>query len=100
MHDLGSAQTATRPAPDRHPWLHSRTDRKNGERFSRISDAPSSQGAALPKTNPVVVKGVSARSPPVVVEGVAALPGSVPAGLGAVSRWLQPGVLPQNPIRS
>jgi hypothetical protein len=52
MHDLGSAHPATRPAPDRHPWLHARTDPDNGDRSSRNTTAPPSKTGRSPTQNP------------------------------------------------
>jgi hypothetical protein len=56
----GQCPEATRPAPDRHPRLHSRTQPKKSERFSRIRDAmtASGQGEAIPGTHPVVTNGL------------------------------------------
>jgi hypothetical protein len=50
MHDLGSAHPATRPAPDRHPWLHARTDPENGDRSSRIELHPPETGRSPTQT--------------------------------------------------
>jgi hypothetical protein len=106
MHDLGSAQIATRPAPDRHPWLHARTDPENGDRSSRNTTAPPNQTGRSLTQNPPTFRAPKVRlqgcepmvstvgSPPqpftpIVAKGVSAFPCSASERLRPVSPRLQ-----------
>jgi hypothetical protein len=88
MHDLGSAHPATRPAPDRHPWLHARTDPENGDRSSRNRTAPPETGRSPTQTQSGRCPGPPC--PPVLTLGEAWRCEPLVSNLGNRSRYAPP----------